>query len=145
MQADAVTVTLITGSIVTIIGAIVNGTNKIIEAINANRAVTIAGQDASRARNKVQTTQIQEIHILSNSRLTAALRLIMIMSKKEADRTGTKEDIDTYNAALIELQKAEQANSILKNSTPDNEDTQAALVAENKLTELIKNTDGVKR
>lgn len=72
------------GGIVIIIGAAAAGFAKIVRAL-------------------------KEIHILVNNRFTAVLRLLVISTKKEYDRSHSPEDLVVYNDALTALREAEAA------------------------------------
>lgn len=135
---DIPTITALSGFAVLVIGAIAGAAVKIIRAVNEDKQVTIAGQRAGAARGRVRDKKIQEIHILTNSRLTAALTLIMTMAKKESDRTGKKEDVDLYEQAKEEVKKAEEATQKILVPDPEDIDLIAAHSAEAKLDFLTK-------
>ena len=135
---NATTIAVIVTGTVTIIGALVAGIISIITTVNGTRNVVLAGQEVSQARGKVRDNKIQEIHLLVNSRLLTVLKLVVIVTKKEADRTGSKEDQDVYLAALRELENAQaSANTVsliqIQNKSDDEE---KADIAEKKLADL---------
>ncbi len=99
----------VTTAIVTVLGAIVTGTVKIIAAVKQGQHLIAAGQDVSMARGLVQSQHTQEIRVLVNGRVLTMLRLVATLTKKEADRTGLPDDIAAYHVALAELTSSEEA------------------------------------
>ena len=136
---DGATIAIIIAGIVTIIGAVTTSVISIIKAIRENTKITVAGQQVTAARGKVRDKKVQEIHILTNSRLTAALNLVMVMAKREADRTGKPEDLETYKVALAEVKKAEEATEVITLEDRNDEDLINAKLAEDKLHILTNN------
>jgi hypothetical protein len=134
---DVAIITIIGSTVVTIIGAITLAVVTIIKALRDNTAITVAGQVAGAARGVVRDKRIQEIHILTNGRLTAALKLIMVMSKKEWLRTNSEEDKATYESALAELTKSEDAIHRISVENERDMDVVTARMAETKLASLI--------
>ena len=132
------TITLIIAGIVTIIGAATPAIILIIKAIKQNTQITVAGQRAGAARGKVRDKKVQEIHILTNSRLAAALNLVMVMAKREADRTGKPEDIANFRAAEVEVHKSQAATDLINAEDRDDEDLINAKFAEDKLKNLTE-------
>jgi len=55
---------------------------------------------------KKQGRVLHKVHLLTNSRLGSALKLLVRMTKKEADRTKDPDDIAAYQEALRELESA---------------------------------------
>ena len=127
------TLTALGGVIVLIIGAVTTASIRIIKAIKVNNRITVAGQEAGAARGKVRDKRIQEIHVLTNSRFTAILKLILVMTKKEADRTKKAEDLEIYNAALEQVKISEEAANKVMLIREDDEDVIAARLAETRL------------
>src|SRR5712671_3915900 len=89
-----------------ITSTLVGGTIKIINVIEANKRLLVAGQVYNAKKGDIRDVRIKEIHFLVNSRLTAALRLVVVLSKKEADRTGLPQDVKVYEQAQRELDEA---------------------------------------
>lgn len=141
---------LFSTAIIAIIGAIVGGTVKIIEALHSNSAKVVAGQVetrelvaagqvAGRARGTVRDRKVEEIHLLVNSRLLTVLRMLVAVYKKEAERTKSDEDVEAYHKAQEELSKAEASavsvsDGIVVQGTSDEE--YLAAIAEAKLDQL---------
>jgi len=133
-------VTVIIAGIVTILGVLIPGIIAIIRALKENTKITIAGQKALAARGIVRDKKVQEIHILTNSRLSAALNLVMVMAKRESDRTSNPADVATYKAAVEEVRKAEEATDKITLEDRNDENLIAAKLAEEKLRTLTDNT-----
>jgi len=92
---------------IAIIGALVTGVIKITAALRDTKRIVVTGQVAAAAVGVLRDQKIQEIHLLVNSRLLTVLRLLVTVTKKEFDRTGTESDRVMYEQALGELTKAE--------------------------------------
>jgi len=140
---DVTTIGAIVAGVLAILAVLIPGIISIIKELKQNTiitkdntAITVAGQVAGAARGVVRDKRIQEIHILTNGRLTAALKLIMVMSKKEWTRTGTQEDKDIYDAAQLEVSKSEDAIVRVSAEDEDDESLIAARAAEKKLALL---------
>lgn len=119
-----------------VIGAITIAANVILRGIRETRAITIAGQEVVAAKSVVKDNKLQDIHVLVNSRLLSALRLIVFLTKREAERTGIPADTLAYQEAAEELKRAEEAN--ITPVTGNAEDSQAVTAAEDRLAALIK-------
>lgn len=143
---DVATISVIIAGAVTIIGAIVAGTVTIITTLKStSKEVTLTknmmevSAAAGVAKGKVRDRKIQEIHLLVNSRLLTVLRLLVAVTKKAADKTGEKDDIIQYEAALIELQKAEASAKTVSyvNQQDSADEDEQAMEAERKLEVII--------
>jgi len=135
---DIPTITAVGGMMVIVIGAVSTAAVKIIRAIKYDTRVTVAGQRAGQARGRVRDKKVQEIHLLTNSRLAAALNLIVVMAKREADRTGKAEDLATFKAAQNEVKKVEEATILITDEDRNDEDLVNAKIAEDKLKTLTE-------
>jgi hypothetical protein len=155
------TITLVSGAIVTIIGALFAGFTTIITTLRdtrvkvtsveanavATRVVVAADAEASQTRDHVRDRKIQEIHILVNSRLLTVLHMLVTLTKKEAERTHLNEDIKAYEEALADLQRAEASSGVMKtiDSVIGEANEAQAVVADKKLTTLISALAETKR
>lgn len=141
---------LITG-VISVIGSVVAGTVTIITLINKNREVkdeilsakdvVVASADQLLKSGTVRDQKLQEIHMLVNSRVLTIMRLLVATTKKTAETTGSKVDIEAYEHALLELMKAEDSNTeVLKSAETNHKDEKAsaAAEAEAKLKQVIK-------
>lgn len=136
-MVDVSTVTVIGAVAVGIIGAIATGSVRIIKEINNNGRALVAGQEAQQARGEVRDQKVQQIHVLVNSRLLTVLRLLVTVTKKEAERTGAAADLKAYRDALAELQHAEDTNRIVADQTTlESDTTKRADVAEARAVAL---------
>lgn len=104
----------VAGAAAFVIGAIAAAAQKIIGALKQTSATVVAGQQtivreqtASRNRAIKRDRNINKIHGLVNSKFTEALRLVVSMAKKEAERTNSPEDIAAYQRALDKLNASE--------------------------------------
>lgn len=93
------TITAVGVASVAIIGATVTGIVKVLSAI--------------RGSAKDRDEKLHEIHVLVNNRLTVALRALVMMLKREAERSGTAEDRALYEKALEELRQAEAGTELV--------------------------------
>lgn len=100
-------------SLTTIVGVIVGGIVTIVREIRASRSVITTEQTASAGRGAARDTVINEIHILVNGRLIAALRMVALLTKREADRTKSPEDQTIYEGARDDLARAEAAAQLI--------------------------------
>lgn len=60
----------------------------------------------NKKRGIKQDRRIKQIHILVNSRLTVALKLVAMFTKREAERTKNPDDMAAYEEAAKELRRA---------------------------------------
>ncbi len=97
-------VNAIVAGVVIVLGVLVPGIIKVINALKQNTEITVAGQQASASRGALRDSRIQEIHLLVNSRLLTVLRVLVVLTKKEADRTNNADDISAYQQALKDLE-----------------------------------------
>ncbi len=134
------------GALSVVIGAVAAGVVKILSAIQATRGLVVAGQDVSNARGVVRDKKIKEIHLLVNSRLLTVLRLLVLMTKKESERTNAKEDLDAYNVAQLELARAEagaSASASARNNTLEDTADDASIASAEEKLHLVKVQTGV--
>lgn len=141
MSIEAITKLLT--ELVAVIGAITIAANVILKGIREtkadirnNRDITVAGQEVVAAKSIIKDNKLQDIHVLVNSRLLSALRLIVFLTKREAERTGIAADNLAYQEAAEELKRAEEANITPVTGNP--EDALAVSDAEEKLAKLLK-------
>jgi|SRR6185503_9092021 len=137
---DATIIASVIAGILAILAVLFPGILSIIAALKKNTEITVAGQEAVAARAVIRDNKIQEIHLLVNSRLLTVLRLLVVLTKKEADRTNSADDIQAYNEALKELQQAEAASKIISKMSAEDlvKQEQDAVVAEQKVKLLSK-------
>ncbi len=137
---DNTQITAIVGGIIAILTILIPGIVTIINALKQNTAITVAGQKASQTRGVVRDSKIQEIHLLVNSRLQTVLKLLVVSTKREADRTHSIEDIAAYQNALKELELSEVAATELSKAFAEESSAQEieALKAEQNVVELTK-------
>ena len=100
-------VAVIAAAVVTIIGSLTAAVVSIITTVRTTNKKVAASAVEAQVRGKSQDRQLRKIHLLTNSRLAAALKLLARMTKKEADRTKDPEDIAAYEEARRELEAAE--------------------------------------
>jgi hypothetical protein len=133
------TITAVGTVILAIITALVGGSIQILDRLEKTRTLVVAGQVEAKATGEVRDTKIQEIHLLVNSRLLTVLRLLVAVTKKEAERTGNREDISAYQEALSELQKAEAgAGAVALAQSGDLEKQKAEAAAAVALAERMR-------
>lgn len=72
--------------------------------------ILVASTEAQLKTNEVQAQSTQAIHVLVNHRFLTVLRVLVVVTKKEAERTHDIKDIEVYNTAQAELDHAEEAN-----------------------------------
>jgi hypothetical protein len=130
-----------TQNVILIIGAIAAGAVLIINALKKEQAhtreIVIAGQRAGAARGRVRDKAVHEIHIETNGRLTAALNLVLVFAKREADRTGLAEDVAAYQSALAAVEKNERI-ATKPMLDEDDHDVRQAMAAEAQLASLTE-------
>lgn len=141
--AQAVSVQLaviIIGGILSILTALVTGILSILKVVRSTRSTLIAGTLAHKARGVVRDKKIQEIHLLVNSRLLTALRLLVMLTKKEAARTNEPGDVAAYNEAVKELERAEAATKIVTRAQDGDTEVEEkrADLADSQLIALIE-------
>lgn len=131
---NATTIGVIIAGIVTVIGALTTAVISILTSIRETRTntqqtkdLTVAAAEVSKARGVVRDNKIQEIHLLVNSRLLTVLRLLVSVSKQLAVLTGKPEDVASYEAAKVELAKAEASANVV--ATVNNEQSNTELIA----------------
>jgi len=98
-------VAVVAAAVVTIIGSLTAAIVSVITTLRTKTKVVEAAAEAQ-VRGKSQDRQLRKIHLLTNSRLAAALKLLARMTKKEADRTKDPEDVAAYEEARRELESA---------------------------------------
>lgn len=132
---DAAMISAIGGVVVLVIGAIAAA---VVRVVQTKADLLVAGQQAQGAQSKVRDNKIQEIHLLVNSRLLTVLKLLVVVTKKEALRTGDPADIEAFEEAQAELTKAEaSAQTVSQLVNRDSKaDEAAAVVATDKLIKL---------
>lgn len=118
-----------------VIGAIGGAAVKIIRAVNEGNNLTVSAAIASRRRGAVRDRNIQEVHLLVNSRLLTVLRMLVSQTKKEAERTGNSDDIQRYQSALSELSRAEAAAA---RHTEHQSDEHEAVEADRDFDKLVE-------
>jgi hypothetical protein len=137
--------TVVIAGIVTILGILIPGIVAIIKQAQATKSIVVASAQNTIAAGMRRDRKIQEIHLLVNSRLLTVLRLLVAVTKKEAERTEAASDIDAYETALRELTKAEaSAKEVERVGTQDavDEDRAASQAAERVAAVIAKGKDG---
>lgn len=128
------------GALSAAIVAVIKSTHRAEQTGKTTQELVIGQAAAGQARGKVRDAKIQEIHLLVNSRLVTVLRLLVAVTKKMADQSGSQADIEAYTAALAELEKAEASARVVAAIAPKDpaEDEHKAVVAEEKLASVME-------
>ena len=105
---------IIIAGVVTILGAF----TAMIKELRSNTRDIAQNTKEGRVRGKT----LHKVHLLTNSRLGAALKLLVRMTKKEADRTKDPDDIAAYQEALKELNSVQAGTLAVDMSESEEED-----------------------
>jgi hypothetical protein len=109
-ESNTAIIAAVVAGTLAILAVLIPGIVSIIRALRETKASQThisEEQDSSKLRGLKRDRKIQEIHLLVNSRLVTVLRLLVAVTKKEADRTADPSAISAYKEALAELTRAE--------------------------------------
>lgn len=134
---SVLTIGALCAGIVGIISSVAVAAVKIITALQETRRILITGQAAATAVGVVAAAKQQEIHLLVNNRFMTALRMLVTVTKKQAERTGTTEDKLMAEHAEAELQDAEASAILVARLQTGNADAERASVATTEHTAAL--------